>query len=305
MGIRSIEYYGNQRTKGSGSSYWRSQRFSTLVLFMTALGILSFGFVYFGVSNRALLVLFFPLFTFGLATSSHVGLFQEMMIHWVALRRFPLRVLNLFARSEALNALFKKDEAEVYNLYLHSNEKLQNVLQSDPARFSHSRRLARYATWLLAASALSLPLLHPQQFSFGEGQYAYFIFALDCSFLLVVGGILSDRVAIKLLEVSHSIQNSKQTWHGLRVLSFMTLFGSILALMGSFVLVNLFACLSAFETVYLHVMTCPQSYFHPAQFEDSLVLFMQTVLQSALPLGVAIGAIVGAGIGMTRTFEKE
>jgi hypothetical protein len=242
----------------------------------------------------ALVIIGVPLMTFGVAAPSRLGLWRELALFFRGMESALLGTL-LSAVGRRRDALRVRDgqRARVEGAYMASDERFADVVASDPLRLHHARRIALFGTGLTVLAGLSLPMLEPGVYTFGDGPTALGVFALDVITFGLVGRVVSERISIRLLEASDALRGEDPWTSRVRVLPVATLLGAALGMVGSFVVVSAAAAACAVET----------SWIEPTSFIEPAFWFIRTTAPEALPLGIGIGAILGMGMGLAQPPE--
>jgi hypothetical protein len=239
----------------------------------------------------ALVIVGVPLMTFGVAAPSRVGLFRELGLF---ARGLESALLSLFllavGRRRDASKVWERQRTRVEGAYMATDDRLGELVRMDPLRLHHARRVAAFGTVLTVLAGMSLPLLQPNVFTFGDFPQAPFIILLDLAVLFVAGRVVTERISVRLLEASDALRGDEPWASRARVLPVATLLGAALGMVGSFVVVSAAAAACAVETAWI----APTGMLEPAFW------FIRATAPDALPLGIGIGAILGAGLGLAQ-----
>ena len=240
-----------------------------------------------------LIILGIPFLTFGVAAPSRLGVGREIALFVRGLESLLLGgALFVLGRGRDAKAVRLRHRSRVERAYLASDERFAEVVSEDPLRLHHARRLAFAASTVIVLAGLSLPILQPSTYTFGAWPEAPFVVLADLLTLGLVGRVVTERVALRLLEITHGIE-SMDAWVGrLRALPVSTLLGVALGAVGALVVVGAAAIASAVETTWV---ASGSSLVYSANW------FIRQTTPDALPLGIAVGAILGAGLGLALT----
>lgn len=244
-----------------------------------------------------LILLGIPFLTFGVAAPSRIGLRREIALFVRGLESFALgALLMVLGRGRDAKAVRQRHRARVERAYLAADERFADIVSEDPLRLHHARRLAFAVSAAIVAAGMSLPILQPSTYTFGEWPQAPFVVLLDLLTLGLVGRVVTERVSLRLLEITHGIR-AKDVWAGrLRVLPVSALLGVALGAVGSLVVVGAAAVACAIETSWVT---------SGVPMVMSADWFLRMTTPDALPFGIAIGAIFGAGLGLAQMPSVE
>jgi hypothetical protein len=232
-----------------------------------------------------------PLMTFAVAAPSRLGLFREMGLLLRGLEALGLAVLCAFVgRFGDARAVLQRQRVRVENAYAADTGRLSSIVGADPLRLHHVRRLAFLGAALAVAGGNVLPLLHPETYTWGADWTALFVFGLDVVVIGLTARIVTERMAIRLLEATHALAGGHPLVARLRVTPLSTMLGAAMGAVGALVVLSAAAAASAVETSWM--------------VETNLVAagfwFIRETAPFALPLGIGIGAILGAGAGLAQ-----
>lgn len=232
-----------------------------------------------------------PLMTFAVAAPSRLGLLRELGLLVRGAEALGLAALCLLVgRIGDARAVLLRQRIRVENSYSADTGRLAPVIAADPLRLHHVRRLAMLGTVLAVLGGNVLPLLHPETYTWGSDVSAVGVLLLDVLVIGIVARLVSERMAIRLLEATHALSGGHPIAARLRVVPLATMLGSAMGAVGALVVLAAAAAASAFETSWM--------------VETNLVAagfwFIRETAPYALPLGIGIGGILGAGAGFAQ-----
>lgn len=232
-----------------------------------------------------------PLMTFAVAAPSRLGLMRELAMLVRGAEAFGLAALcMLVGRLGDAKAVLLRQRIRVENAYSADTGRLAPMIAADPLRLHHVRRLALLGTILAVVGGNVLPLLHPETYTWGNDWTAIAVVALDLLVIGLVSRLVSERMAIRLLEATHALGGGHPVAARLRVVPLATMLGAAMGAVGALVVLSAAAAASAVETSWI--------------VETNLVAagfwFIRETAPFALPLGIGIGAILGAGAGFAQ-----
>jgi len=232
-----------------------------------------------------------PLMTFAIAAPSRLGLLREVGLIARGLEAFGLAALcTVLGRFGDARAVMMRQRVRVENAYSSETSRLGAVIATDPLRLHHVRRLAFFGTMLTIVAGNVLPLLHPDTYTWGSDWTAPFVFALD---VLVIGlstRVVTERMAIRLLEAGHALGGGHPMAARFRVVPLTTMLGAAMGCVGALVVLAAASTASAIETSWV---------MPGGSFEEGW-WFLRTTAPLALPLGIGIGAILGTAAGLAQ-----
>lgn len=239
----------------------------------------------------ALVILGVPVFTFGVAAPSRVGLGREVALFFRGLEASLLSFFLLATgRGRDAARVRERQRTRVEGAYMAVDDRLGEIVRMDPLRLHHARRIAFFGTVLTVLAGMSLPLLQPSVFTFGDWPLAPFVVLLDLGVLFLAARVVTERVSVRLLEASDALRGDEPWGSRARVLPVAVLLGAALGMVGSFVVMYAAAAACAVETSWMTSM----GFLEPAFW------FIRSTAPDALPLGIGIGAILGAGAGLAQ-----
>lgn len=232
-----------------------------------------------------------PLMTFAVAAPSRLGLLRELALFMRGAEAFGLAALcMLVGRVGDAKAVLLRQRIRVENAYSADTGRLAPVIAADPLRLHHVRRLALLGTVLALIGGNVLPLLHPETYTWGNDWTAIAVVALDFVVIGLVSRLVSERMAIRLLEATHALGGGHPVAARLRVVPLASMLGAAMGAVGALVVLSAAAAASAVETSWM--------------VETNLVAagfwFIRETAPYALPLGIGIGGILGAGAGFAQ-----
>ena len=238
------------------------------------------------------LVLFgVPLMTFAVAAPSRVGLFKEVSLAFRGLEAtFLQALLWCVGRRQLAFKVRDNHRQRVEMAYTSNHTRLAEAIAEDPLRLHHARRLASFGTLLAVTAGLGLPFIFPQTYTFGEGLQAPMVFVFDLFTFGVVGWLVAERIMIRLLEVTHALRDGDVYLPRLRATPLTMLLGAALGAVGALVVVSAGAMACAFETAWID----------SGSLQIAALWFIRETAPHGLPLGIMIGTVLGAGMGLAQ-----
>ncbi len=270
-------------------------------LFLSAIFLLASRPQAQSIEQGALLVMMVPMLTFAIAAPSRLNIFSDIFLAMKGIVSSALLLpFRIFLGQRGADAFLQHRRGETEAYYAKRSPTLKHLIASDAARFHHARRLANLSAVMATFAGLSLPFAFPRFFTFGEGVNGAIVFGVDALVFGVAGKVVFERIAIRILESTHSASTQLTGFKAFRFMTMAMLLGATSAMVGTLVIVNMGALASAFETVVLS---------HCLQMSEEILarcglLFVRSVVFLALPIGVSVGAVLGLGIGMTRVHNK-
>jgi hypothetical protein len=229
-----------------------------------------------------------PLITFAVAAPSRMGALREAGLFFRGFEALVLGgLLFMVGRRQASQAVFLRQRLRAEQAYQRAGGVFAQAVAQDPARLHHARRLAFLSTLWMVAAGLSLPLFNAH-YTFGPFPQAPFVFALDAITLLLVGRLVSERIALRLLEATHSMRAAGAT-RG-RMLPITMMLGTALGAVGALLVGGAMGLASAIETSWL-----------PGMSTFPTILYVGTFALMALVPGILIGAVLGSGMSMAES----
>ena len=232
-----------------------------------------------------------PLMTFAVAAPSRIGIFREMALLLRGLEALGLAGLCcLVGRFGDARAVLLRQRIRVENTYSTSGDRLGAVVAADPLRLHHVRRLAGFGTLLAILAGNALPLLHPETYTWGDDWTAPFVLILDVLVITISSRLVGERMAVRLLEATHALGGGHPLAARFRVVPLSTMLGSAMGAVGALVVLSAAAAASAVETSWMVDTNLVAAGFW----------FIRETAPYALPLGIGIGAVLGAGAGFAQ-----
>ncbi len=237
-----------------------------------------------------------PVMTFAVAAPSRLGLFREIGLLLRGLEASGLAVLcTLVGRGADARSVLQRQRIRVENAYSSHDfamggGRLAGIVASDPLRLHHVRRLAVLGTVLALVAGNALPLLHPETYTWGDDWTAPFVFGLDVLVIGLTSRIVAERMAIRLLEASHALGGGHPVAARFRVVPLSTMLGSAMGAVGALVVLAAAGAASAVET----------SWMVDTNLVAAARWFISETASYALPLGIGIGAVLGASAGLAQ-----
>lgn len=237
-----------------------------------------------------------PLLTFAVAAPSRVGLLRELQLLFRGLEAFALVALfGLVGWFADARAVLMRQRVRVENVYTRQTERLGDVVAADPLRLHHARRLATFGAVLAVLGGVGLPLFYPSTYTFGDWPVAPFVFLLDIVTIGLASRVVTERMMIRLLEATHALGGGHPMAARLRVVPLSTMLGAAMGAVGGLVVLAVAAGASAIET----------SWIAEVDLVYAARWFIEQTALLALPLAVAIGAILGAGAGLAQPADQS
>lgn len=239
----------------------------------------------------ALVIIGVPLMTFGVAAPSRLGLIREIALLFRGLEATLLSaLLTLTGRSKDIGRVWLTYRGRVENAYAQGDDRVAEISRLDPLRLHHARRLATFGAGLVVLAGVGLPFLHPATYTFGDLPMAPFVFGLDILVFGLVGRVVTERVALRLLEAADALRCNEAWTSRARALPVSMLLGAALGMVATFIVIDAGAIACAIETSWM----VDTHFFEPTRW------FIQATTPAALPLGVGIGTILGGGIALAQ-----
>lgn len=232
-----------------------------------------------------------PLMTFAVAAPSRLGMLRELGLLVRGAEALGLAALcMLVGRIGDAKAVLLRQRIRVENAYSADTGRLAPVIAADPLRLHHVRRLALLGTVLALVGGNVLPLLHPETYTWGNDWTAIAVVALDFAVIGLVSRLVTERMAIRLLEATHALGGGHPVAARLRVVPLATMLGAAMGAVGALVVLSAAAAASAVETSWMVDTNLVAAGFW----------FIRETAPYALPLGIGIGGILGAGAGFAQ-----
>lgn len=237
-----------------------------------------------------LVLLGVPAMTFAVAAPGRLGLWREIGLFLRGLEAFALsNALLLIGRVHDAVSVRAAHRVRVEDAYEASHPSFSAVIREDRLRFHHVRRLASFVTVGVVLAGMTLPMLESGVFTFGEWPAAPFVWMLDLVTFAVAGRVVTERMALRLLELTRVARAPGPIVARLTLTPVAGLLGLALGAVGALVVVGAGAVACALETGWLSpdvpMVLAARWWFH------------QTAVD-AMGMGMAFGAIMGMGVGL-------
>jgi hypothetical protein len=239
----------------------------------------------------AFVILGVPLLTFVVAAPGRLSSLAELRLLGRDVQAGLLSsILALLGRRAQARAVVDAHRADVERTYA-SNPRVRPLVEHDPLRLHHVRRLGLLGGLVGVGAAVLLPVIVPSTYTWGSGAEAALVFGIDLLVIGVAGRLVAERIAVRLFEASASLSGGGAWASRLRTLPLVTLLGGTLGAIGSLVVLFAASAASGFET-----MVFVGESFTPAAF-----WFLRFTAPMALSLGIAIGVVMGVGASLAQT----
>lgn len=236
-----------------------------------------------------------PLLTLLVAAPSRLGLFGELSMFLRDIQASLLSSLcTLVGRKREARMVIDSHRADVERAYSR-HARLGAMVEGDPLRLHHARRLGFFATVLSVVAGVGLPFIASETYTFGDFPTAPLVFLTDVLVIGLAARLVTERMTLRLFEASVSLAGGEPWAARLRVLPLTTMLGAALGAVGGLVVLSAAAGASAFESVAVF----------DADFGRAAFWFLRTTAPLALPLGIGIGAILGAGMGLSQPAARD
>ncbi len=236
-----------------------------------------------------------PVLTFAVAAPSRLGMTRELALLLRGLETALLSaLLFVVGRFGDARAVRLRQRVRVENAYASGTGPLSQIVASDPLRLHHLRRLGLLGAVLAVIAGNALPLVFPQTYTWGDDVGAVGVLALDVLTIGFAARLVTERMAIRLLETTHALGGGTVWAARARVVPLSAMLGTAMGAVGALVVLATAAAASAVETTWL--------------FDTDLVAaglwFIRETAPLALPLGIGIGGVMGAAAGMAQPPER-
>jgi hypothetical protein len=232
-----------------------------------------------------------PLLTFCVAAPGRLSAWTELRLLVRDVQAGLLStLLAVTGRRRDAATVVDAHRADVERTY-GASERVQPLIDHDPLRLHHARRLGMLGGALAVGAAVLLPVLEPAAYTWGDGAEAVVVFLFDLLVIGAVGRVVAERIAIRLFEASAALSGGGVWSSRFRSVPLVALLGGTLGAIGSLVVLFAAAAASGVETLVLF----------GSDFTSSALWFLRATAPMALPLGVAIGAIMGLGSAAAQT----
>ena len=241
----------------------------------------------------AFVVVGVPLLTLLVAAPSRLGALREVAMMGRDVQAWLLSTLCFFVgRKREARMVVDAHRADVERAY-GENARLGALVDGDPLRLHHARRLGFFATALAVFAGVGLPFIAGDTYTFGDFPQAPFVFLTDVVVIGLASRLVTERMSLRLFEASAALSagTGDAPWMArLRVIPLTTMLGAALGAVGGLVVLSAAAGASAVESVAVY----------DADFGRAAFWFLRTTAPLALPLGIGIGSILGAGMGLSQ-----
>jgi hypothetical protein len=239
----------------------------------------------------AFVVVGVPLLTFCIAAPGRLAAASELRVLLRDVQAGALTALLwLLGRRGQARAVVIAHRADVERTYGEGSQ-LRTLVELDPLRLHHLRRLGMLGAGLGVGAGVFLPVFQSSTYTYGEGFDAVGVFLFDVAVIGFFGRIVSERVAIRLFEASTALAGGGVWSSRLRSIPLLTLLGGTLGTIGSLVVLFAASAASGLETLALF----------GSDFGMSAMWFLRATAPAALALGSAIGALMGFGAGLAQS----
>lgn len=236
----------------------------------------------------AFVVVGVPLLTFLVAAPSRLGLVGEMRLFARDAQATLLAGLCLIAgRRRDASAVVAAHREGVEAAYA---ARVPGVVELDPLRLHHARRLGALGAVLAVFAGVGLPFIAGDTYTFGDFPVAPFVFLSDVVVIGLVARLVTERIAMRLFEATVALAGGPAWAARLRTVPLAAMLGGALGAVGALVVVAAAAAASGAQSVVVF----------DADFARSGVWFLRQTAPMALPLGIGIGAILGVGMGLAQ-----
>lgn len=239
-----------------------------------------------------------PLLTLLVAAPSRLGMFRELAMMVRDAQSWMLSTLCMaVGRRREARVVIDSHRADVERAY-RSNPRLSALVDADPLRLHHARRLGMFATVLAVIAGVGLPFIAGETYTFGDFPQAPFVFLTDLVIIGLAARLVTERMTVRLFEASaalSSVANTGPWGTRARVVPLTTMLGAALGAVGGLVVLSAAAGASALESVAVF----------DADFGRAAFWFLRSTAPLALPLGIGIGAILGAGLGLSQPARRN
>lgn len=232
-----------------------------------------------------------PLLTFAIAAPSRLGLWRELALLARGAEAFALSaLLVLVGRGGDARSVMLRQRVRAENAYTRDTGRLADVVNGDPLRLHHVRRLAWLGAALSVLAGVGLPLMFPSTYTFGDGFVAPVVFGLDVLVIGLSARVVCERMMLRLLEATDALSGGDPLVACIRIVPLSTMLGAAMGAVGGLVVLACAAAASAVETSWISDQSMMLSAFW----------FIRATAGLALPLGIGIGAVLGAGAGLAQ-----
>lgn len=237
----------------------------------------------------AFIVVGVPLLTFLVAAPSRLGFFGELRLFGRDAQAGLLGMLCvLTGRTRQAAAIVDGHRAGVEAAY---SAGLASLVAGDPLRLHHARRLAMLGATLAVFAGVGLPFIAGDVYTFGDFPEAPLVFLTDLVVIGVAARLVTERIALRLFEAAAALSGGGVWGARIRTAPLTAMLGAALGAVGGLVVLTAAAFASGLESVAVF----------DADFARAGVWFLRQTAPLALPMGIGIGAIIGAGVGLAQS----
>ena len=237
----------------------------------------------------AFIVVGIPLLTFLVAAPSRLGMFGELRLFVRDAQAGLLGLLCLVTgRSRQAATLVDAHRVDVEAAYAAG---LGAVIAGDPLRLHHARRLAMLGASLAVLAGVGLPFMAGDIYTFGAFPEAPLVFLTDVIVIGFAARLVTERIALRLFEAAVALAGGGAWAARMRTAPLTAMLGAALGAVGGLVVLSAAAFASGVESVAVL----------DADFARAGVWFLRQTAPMALSLGIGIGTIVGAGVGLAQS----
>jgi hypothetical protein len=282
---------GTRRTSGSdGPDRTEGRLFASVLALGALFGLMTSpcarapfagAFVIFGV----------PLLTFAVAAPGRLSALSELRLLGRDTQAGLLAaLLTLLGRRRQAGTVLQAHRADVERAYA-AHERVRPLVEHDPLRLHHARRLGMLGATLAVAAGVLLPLTASSTYTWGSGLEVPVVIAFDLLMIGAAARLVSERIAIRLFEATTALSGGPAWASRLRTVPLVTLLGGTLGAIGSLVVLFAASAASGLEAMVLA----------DEGFATAALWFLRATAPMALTLGIATGVVMGAGAGLAQT----
>jgi hypothetical protein len=238
----------------------------------------------------AFVVFGIPFFTFVLAAPGRVSLGAEFGLMGRDLQAGILATLmTLSGRRRDARLVIETHRADVERTY-GAQERLRALVDADPLRLHHARRIGLLASLLATGAGVLLPITMSSTYTWGEGLEVPAVILLDVIAIGLPARMVAERIALRLFEASSALAGGGVWAARLRTVPLLTLLGGTLGGLGALVILLSASLASGLETYALTL----------GSFGAATSWFLRETAPLSWMLGVGLGAIMGMGCGLAQ-----
>jgi hypothetical protein len=236
----------------------------------------------------AFIVVGVPLLTFLVAAPSRLGMMGELRLFGRDLQAGLLGGLCLLTgRHREARSVVDAHRAGVEAAY---GARLGAVLEGDPLRLHHARRLGLLGALLAVVAGVGLPFIASDIYTFGDFPEAPFVFLSDVLVIGLSARLVTERIAVRLFEASVALAGGPAWAARMRTVPLTAMLGGALGAVGALVVLTAAACASGVQSAVVF----------DADIARAGIWFLRQTAPMALPMGIGIGAILGFGMGLAQ-----